>query len=90
MPLSDDELNRRRKRREALQAKRAAEQKRMKRMLILAALVLLLCGGGLWYLAGNSEPSDTADNRAEMDYPTFVSAAAEKMASLVLAWVRGY
>ena len=34
--------------------------------------------------------SDTADNRAEMDYPTFVSAAAEKMASLVLAWVRGY
>ena len=34
--------------------------------------------------------SDTADNRAEMDYPTFVSVAAEKMASLVLAWVRGY
>ena len=29
--------------------------------------------------------SDTADNRAEMDYPTFVNMAAAKMASLVIA-----
>jgi len=76
MPLSDDELNRRRKRREALQAKRAAEQKRMKRMLILAALVLLLCGGGLWYLAGNSEPSDTADNSLQTPKPTAAPTVA--------------
>ena len=29
--------------------------------------------------------SDTADNRAEMDYPTFVNMAAAKMANLVIA-----
>ena len=31
--------------------------------------------------------SDTADNRAEMDYPAFVDKAAKKMAALVLAMV---
>ncbi len=62
MPRYDDEMNKRRAKREAQRAKREAEQRRMKRMLILAAAVLIACAAGLWYLIGNTEPSEEAGN----------------------------
>lgn len=67
MPQRDEEMKKRQERRRQQQAKRAAEQKRMKRMLILAVVVLALCGAGLFYLIGNTEPSETKPQQIQQE-----------------------